>query len=741
MMLRKTNSRCFAFFFAVLIITLSHFSSLPEHGSTDVYDSAANRNYLIDESTQSSFGPAHTSQGGSGDENNTLADKIAPVRWNKSLESGMISTAPIASLQGVVVAKVGGEPMLGISAGLRAFYASNGTPLWQYDHSASTSGFEIAPLIDTWGFSSNDCASPAPLAITGWTDGNITAHYLVTGELAWSISTEKHEWGITSSGFLDSELWMLSEGEMLHICEANGTVLDRIPLLHDGVQQTVYRAGIGTTYSRRHAAVATENATLHIIDRNSATTFATANLAELANLSGEWKVRSRPMLWDYRGNVQWNETVLLQLKVQITNQTEGRMLLLNVSTDGEISIWDMKESSSSSVLTIGNLPIGYSMTVESGVVYGWGSNESGLTRQWIVDLGGPVTGEIGYIGENIFCFPVNRADGRWVLWEMVSNQSTHLDPEANQTDWLTAGCGGFGLGGISNGLLAFGNDGSWLEVRYSYDISTLFETEFNDSLQGPTTSVKPVTLSPGESEENSAAMVAAANRAERDSLLFGIIVTTLAATALFWRMLGPRRLQVLSVIWLVALLASLPALDATVNELATELVQNEGDPHDGLPAVWHDSQVVCFYYVEETAPSAYSDGVHHIAATGSAVHFDALPEDNSSNPSNRVNQPNQDDQRGVCVGGIRATETVEEATEKAAGVAGLELELELYSFGNLLTRIGDVDAGDDQRHWLFWTDGAYGTRAIDQTEIASDAVISWRFMTESEALSYSFSSS
>ncbi len=740
-MLRKIKPSSFAFFFTVLIITLSHFSSLPQLGISAVNDSGANKIYLIDDSSPSSFGPTHSSEGSNEGENNTLAEKIAPVRWNKSLESGMISTAPIASLQGVVVAKVGGEPMLGIPAGLRAFYAGNGTPLWQYNHSESTSGFEIAPLIDTWGFSSNNCASPAPLAITGWTDGNITAHYLVTGELAWSISTEKHEWGITSSGFLDSELWLLSEGRMLHICEANGTVLDQIPLLHDGVQQTVYRAGIGTTYSRRHAAVATENATLHIIDRNSATTFTTVSLTELANLSGEWKVRSRPMIWDYRGPSTGEDSTLLQLKIQMTNESEGRMMLLNVSRSGEISIWDIRDSGSSSVLTIGHPPIGYSMTVESGVVYSWGSNESGLTRQWIVDLGGPVSGEIGYIGENIFCFPVNRADGWWVLWEMVSNQSIHLDPEVDQTDWLTAGCGGFGIGGISNGLLAFGNDASWLEVRYSDNISILFEAEFNTSLQGPDTSVKPATLAPGESEEKSVAEFAATARAERTSLLFGIIVTALAATAIFWRMLGARRLQVLSALWLVALLASLPALDATVNELAAELVQNEGDPHNGLPAVWHDSQVVCFFYDEETAPSAYSDGVHHIAATGSSVHFDALSVDKSNNPSSQVNQLDENDQRGVCVGGIRATGTVEEATEKAAAVAGLELELELYSFGNLLTRIGDIDAGDDQRHWLFWTDGAYGTRAIDRTEIGSDTVISWRYMTESEALSYSSANS
>jgi hypothetical protein len=330
-----------------------------------------------------------------------------------------------------------------------------------------------------------------------------------------------------------------------------------------------------------------------------------------------------------------------------------------------------------------------------------------------------------------------------MLWEMVSNQSAHLDPEANQTDWLTAGCGGFGIGGISNGLLAFGNDASWLEVRYSDNISTLFESEFNSSMQGPETSVKPATLSPGESEENSAEKVASEARAERETLLFGIMVTTFAATAVFWRMLGPRRLQVLSALWLVALLASLPALDATVNELAAELVQNEGDPHHGLPAVWHDSQVVCFFYDEETAPSAYSDGVHHIAADGAAVHFDALLESDpnnaatQSNQQNQSNLPDQNGRHGVCVGGIRAAETVEGATEIAAGVAGLELEMELYPFGNLLTRIGDVDAADDQRHWLFWTDGAYGTRAIDQTEIGSDAVISWRYMSESEALSYS----
>ncbi len=643
-----------------------------------------------------------------------LADSIPPVRWNVSFDAGPISTAPLVTLQGVIVVKVGGVPASGIPGGLRAFIAVNGTPLWSADHVGSTSGFEIAPLLATGGYQHDGCSSPSGLVITGWTDGAITAHHLMSGEVAWTVQTEKVSWGVTSAGVIDSELWLLAETEVLNICEVNGTVLDRIPLSHDGVQQTVYRAGIGNSGLRSHSAVATENATLQIIDRGGGVVMSSTDLTDIANLSGDWKVRSRPVWWQY---YQTNGS-LGHLMVQMTNDSDGRVLALNVSESGEVILWQSEETTSTSVLTPPSRSYGYFLiTVEEEIAYGWGVGAEGLEKHWLVDVGGTVTGEVTWTS-GLYCFPVNEAAGWWTVWDSRTNLSIHVEPD--RTGWLTAGCGSSGYGGAPYDLYAFGNDASWLEARFNDHAAIRFEALYNLSSARPGEHEIPVSVSPGESEATAASAAEAAATAERNGALFGIVVTAAGATFVLWRIAGRRRLQVLSALWLVALLVALPALDATVDEYAADLVQSEGDAHDGLPTVWHDSQVVCFLHSPDIAPAAYADGVHHVAATGAAVRFEAAANDS--------------DERGVCIGGIRDADTVARATERAAEVAGLELQYEGYVFGDLLVRVGEVDAGDGERHWLFWLDGAYGTAAVDRTDIDSDAVIVWRYMTEVDAL-------
>jgi len=641
-----------------------------------------------------------------------FADRLPPVAWNASLDAGPVSTKPLVTSKGIIVVKIGGDPQRDIPGGLRAFAASNGTPLWSTNHSGSTLGFEVAPLLLSASHGYTDCWSPHLLVITGWTDGVITAHHLATGALEWSVQTERTSWGVTSDGRAGANLWMLAETAALRICEANGTVLDEVPLLHDGVAQTVYRSAIGGLGSQSDVAmIGSENATLHLVSWQNATQLGSAHLPTLANLSGEWRVRSRAIWSDAS-----EEGLLGHVMVQASDGMEGRMLLLNVTDSYGIEFWMDEETSSLTPLTFDRPIRTPAITQWNGSAHAWGLTEDGLAATPLVEIGA-VTGEIGWAAGGL-CLPINEEAGGWMIWNPYLNESVRIQPD--RAGWLTAGCGSFGMVSIEHDVLALANDASWLEVRLNATIGDYLAGELEELTTPPAARVVEIERGPGDAEEASAAALTEAAKEERFSILFGLVVTTIGATFVLWGMAGQHRLKALSALWLVALLVALPALDATVNEATTDLVNAEGDPHDGLPSVWHDNQVVCFLHPVDLAPPAYADGLHHVAATGDAVHTEVAT--------------NASEERGICIGGIHDATDVAEATEAAAAVAGLGIEYERYAFGDLLVRIGDVDASEDNRHWLFWVDGSYATRAADRTDIGDDGVVVWRYMTEAEAL-------
>ena len=82
------------------------------------------------------------------------------------------------------------------------------------------------------------------------------------------------------------------------------------------------------------------------------------------------------------------------------------------------------------------------------------------------------------------------------------------------------------------------------------------------------------------------------------------------------------RLKFASVIFLVMLLLSSSTLSYEWSRMTSELVDNEEDPHHGLPDIWNGKQVVCFHFPEGASPPEFADGRHHIDYDGTDFKTD-----------------------------------------------------------------------------------------------------------------------
>ena len=82
------------------------------------------------------------------------------------------------------------------------------------------------------------------------------------------------------------------------------------------------------------------------------------------------------------------------------------------------------------------------------------------------------------------------------------------------------------------------------------------------------------------------------------------------------------RLKSASLVFLVVLLLSSSTLSTEWARMSSELVDDDGDSHYGLPDLWDGKQVVCFHFPAESTPSEFADGRHHIDFDGTDFKTD-----------------------------------------------------------------------------------------------------------------------
>ena len=81
-------------------------------------------------------------------------------------------------------------------------------------------------------------------------------------------------------------------------------------------------------------------------------------------------------------------------------------------------------------------------------------------------------------------------------------------------------------------------------------------------------------------------------------------------------------LKAMSLGLLILLLISFPTISTEWARMTAELIEEEDNPHYGLPDIWDGKQVVCIHFPQTEAPDGYEQGRKHIDFDGSEFMSD-----------------------------------------------------------------------------------------------------------------------
>ena len=199
-----------------------------------------------------------------------------------------------------------------------------------------------------------------------------------------------------------------------------------------------------------------------------------------------------------------------------------------------------------------------------------------------------------------------------------------------------------------------------------------------------------------------------------------IIITTILG---YFAVKEEYRLQSASVVFFVILLLSSSTLSTEWARMTSELVENDEDPHYGLPDLWDGKQAVCFHFPQDATPSEFADGRHHIDYDGTDFKTDK-----NWNAT------------GACVGGFEGYENGLDLLNAAVDVRPnlFALNVTEFSFGLQINSIGGVSpcevytCADDFSSGAYWellNDGAYSMVGISDLALNDDTVVTWQIAT------------
>ena len=202
------------------------------------------------------------------------------------------------------------------------------------------------------------------------------------------------------------------------------------------------------------------------------------------------------------------------------------------------------------------------------------------------------------------------------------------------------------------------------------------------------------------------------------SPIITLFVLLVASTPLVAGMSKPEnRLKVVSTTWLAVLLVSSPAIMTEWARITSNLVEDNNDPHYGLPDIWNEKQVVCIHFPENHSPDGYSNGRTHIDFDG--IEFKVDDEWNQS---------------GACIGGFSGYTNGLELLNKATEIAGDKFSMNYteFSFGIMVDSFGDVNPCDvyscndvSGAYWSLSHNGEHSMVGISDLYLEQDSVISW----------------
>ena len=178
-------------------------------------------------------------------------------------------------------------------------------------------------------------------------------------------------------------------------------------------------------------------------------------------------------------------------------------------------------------------------------------------------------------------------------------------------------------------------------------------------------------------------------------------------------------LKAMSLGLLILLLISFPTISTEWARMTAELVEEEDDPHYGLPDIWDGKQVVCIHFPQTEAPDGYEQGRKHIDFDGSEFMSDG--EWNES---------------GVCIGGFSGHDSAWSLMNTAVTSTNdaFALNTTQYTFGIMVNSIAGVDPSQmsgnfSGAYWSLYHNGALSMVGVTELELDSDSVITWRVDT------------
>ena len=181
------------------------------------------------------------------------------------------------------------------------------------------------------------------------------------------------------------------------------------------------------------------------------------------------------------------------------------------------------------------------------------------------------------------------------------------------------------------------------------------------------------------------------------------------------------RLKSLSLAWVIFLLITFPTLNTEWARMTSELVDDEGDSHYGLPDIWEGKQVVCFHFPEQNAPDGYNGARYHIDSDGTQFMSDS-----------------DWNHTGACIGGFSDFENGLALMDEAVSTSGGDFAYNSTqsTFGLQINSIADIDPCDVSEcsdtsgaYWLLSHNGQMAMVGITDLALESDSVITWSIET------------
>ncbi|MDP6010995.1 MAG: PQQ-binding-like beta-propeller repeat protein [Candidatus Poseidoniaceae archaeon] len=335
-------------------------------------------------------------------------------RISIDLDRGMISTAPVANGEVVIIKSIGHLTALDIDDGSQMWVVKHPTPHL----------FEISPPLFHSSIG-ND------LLLVGWTDGMVCAYDANTGEELWNRSTEMKGYGITGAMLVvGSEVIVPYDHGLMALDIMTGSVSWDVVI----EEELFYRSSpvaFGNAY-----LMGSETGVLWEISANSTPSIFYSPAVDIES----------PMI---RGPV----TVIgNRILIPVQGSSNGGL----IETDGESTIvhpvWGaiaiLADSSGDVVVATSQNTTIYDCTT-------WCVASQKLTNE-------PVSGEVGF-KDGIITLPINDGEGRWLRFSQDCDVENCTWVEVtplfhSHSQYLTAGVGYF------DNAIFMVNDAGWVDI-------------------------------------------------------------------------------------------------------------------------------------------------------------------------------------------------------------------------------------------------------------------------------------